>query len=124
VATVPQVIYEHEEPRRNDTDREKLLIHPPELSGNPTSSNPVAKQEEMEKETILCYKVSFHTSKGSLTCHKILRNGANSFTSLRRRVCCGFLLPSAGFEPINLESNGMHANYYTNIPLRMTADFY
>jgi hypothetical protein len=31
-----QLIYEHEEPWWNDdVDREKLLIRPPELSGNP-----------------------------------------------------------------------------------------
>jgi hypothetical protein len=28
---------------------EKLLIHPPQLSGNPTSSHLVAKQEKLDK---------------------------------------------------------------------------
>jgi hypothetical protein len=47
---IPQVIYEHGEPWWNDIEREKLLIHPPELSGNPTSSHLVAKQEILAKE--------------------------------------------------------------------------
>jgi hypothetical protein len=34
---IPQVIYEHVESWMNDIDRGKLLIHPSELSGNPTS---------------------------------------------------------------------------------------
>jgi hypothetical protein len=43
---IPQVIYEHGEPWWNDNDRGKL-IHPPELSGNPTSSHLVARQEKL-----------------------------------------------------------------------------
>jgi hypothetical protein len=46
---IPQVIYEHEEPWWNDTDREKLLIHPPEISDNPTSSHLVANKEGLGK---------------------------------------------------------------------------
>jgi hypothetical protein len=34
---IPQVIYEHEEPQLNNTDRGKLLTRQPELSDNPTS---------------------------------------------------------------------------------------
>jgi hypothetical protein len=33
----PQVIYEHGETWWNDINRGRLLIRPPELSGNPTS---------------------------------------------------------------------------------------
>jgi hypothetical protein len=33
-----QVIDEHGEPWWNDVNKAKLLIHPPELSGNPTSA--------------------------------------------------------------------------------------
>jgi hypothetical protein len=33
---ISQVIYEHKEPWWNAIDRGKLLIRPPELSGNPT----------------------------------------------------------------------------------------
>jgi hypothetical protein len=35
----PHMIYEHVEPWQNDTDRAKLLFHPPDLSGNLTSSH-------------------------------------------------------------------------------------
>jgi hypothetical protein len=44
------VIYEHGEPWWNDIGREKLLIRPPELSGNYISSHPVPKQEELGEE--------------------------------------------------------------------------
>jgi hypothetical protein len=44
------VIYEYEEPWWNDIDKGKFLIHPPELSDNPTSSHLVAKQEELAKK--------------------------------------------------------------------------
>jgi hypothetical protein len=44
-----QVIYEHGEPRWNDTDMGKLICRP-ELSGNPTSSHLAAKHEELAKE--------------------------------------------------------------------------
>jgi hypothetical protein len=40
-------IYEHGEPWWNDVSKGKLLIHPPELSGNPTSSHLVVNQEEL-----------------------------------------------------------------------------
>jgi hypothetical protein len=33
-----QVIYEHGKPWWNKVDRGKLLIHPPEFLGNPTST--------------------------------------------------------------------------------------
>jgi hypothetical protein len=45
-----RVIYEHEEPWWNDINRRKLLLCPPELSGNTTNSYLVAKQEELVKE--------------------------------------------------------------------------
>jgi hypothetical protein len=47
---IPQVIYEHEEPRRSDTDRIKLLIRPPELSGNHTRSHLVARRRNGRRE--------------------------------------------------------------------------
>jgi hypothetical protein len=36
--------------QHHDIDRVKLLIHPPELSGNPTSHLAASKQEEWAKE--------------------------------------------------------------------------
>jgi hypothetical protein len=77
------VIYEHGESWWNDINWEKLLIHPPELSGYPNSSHLVLKQMKMAKEMINFFltKHLFRTSKGSLTCHKILQHEANNFTS-------------------------------------------
>jgi hypothetical protein len=48
------------------------LIHPPELSGNPTSSHLVAKQEELAKEimNLALQSIFSDTLKGSLTCRK------------------------------------------------------
>jgi hypothetical protein len=55
------VIYEHGEPWSNDIDRGKLMIFPPEPSGNPTTRYVVAKQEELAKEIMnLAYKIVFY----------------------------------------------------------------
>jgi hypothetical protein len=55
----PQVIYicEYEQPWWTDIDRRKLVIHPPELSGNSANSNRVAKQEEIKEILNVAYKV-------------------------------------------------------------------
>jgi hypothetical protein len=42
--------YKHGKPWWNEIDRGKLLFHPAELSGKPTSNYQVAKQEELVKE--------------------------------------------------------------------------
>jgi hypothetical protein len=44
---IPEVIHEHEETWWNDIDRGTLLIRPPELSGKPTSTHLVAKENEL-----------------------------------------------------------------------------
>jgi hypothetical protein len=60
----------------------KLLILPPKLFGNPTSSHLATKQEDLAKEMNLALRGVFvHTSKGFLTCRKVLWHGANGFTS-------------------------------------------
>jgi hypothetical protein len=55
---------------------EELLIRPPELSGNPTTSYLVAKQDELAKEmmNLALRSICVHTPKGSFTCAKILRH--------------------------------------------------
>jgi hypothetical protein len=59
-----------------------------------------------------------HTSKVSLTWRKILRHGADGFTSpLKEGVLSIFIAlknpsPSARSEHANLESNGKQANHY------------
>jgi hypothetical protein len=65
---IPHMIYEHEEPWWIDIDRGKLLIRPPELSGNSTSSNLVVKQEELAKEmmNLALKNIFIHTPNGSL----------------------------------------------------------
>jgi hypothetical protein len=46
-------------------------------------SHLIQKQEKLGKERFFFFtKYFFHTSNGSLTCHKILRHGADGFTSL------------------------------------------
>jgi hypothetical protein len=49
---ISTVIYKHGKPWWNDIGRGKLLIRSPELSGNPTSSHLLAKQEELGKEMV------------------------------------------------------------------------
>jgi hypothetical protein len=95
-----------------------MLIRPSELSGNPTSSHLVAKQEELMMEMMnFALRSIFRTSNGSLTCHKILRHGANGFTSPPKEGMLWIFIalknpsPSAGFEPVNHGSNGKHASH-------------
>jgi hypothetical protein len=72
---------EHGDSWWNNIYRGKLLIRPPELSDTPTSSQLVVKQEELAKEMMnLAYEM-FNISNGSLKFRKILRHGADGFTS-------------------------------------------
>jgi hypothetical protein len=62
--------------------------------------------------------IFIHTSNWSSTCLALLRHEADGFTSLRRKVCCGFFAlknpsPSVGFEPANLGSYDKHDNHWT-----------
>jgi hypothetical protein len=98
----------------------KFLIRPLELSGKPTSSHLVGKQEELgerNNESGLT-KYLGHTSKGFLTCRKILRHEVDSFTTPPREVellIIAFknLSPPAGIQPAKLGSHGKHASHYT-----------
>jgi hypothetical protein len=60
-----------------------ILIRPPELSGNPTSSHLVGKQEEFGEGNDEFGLTKFLCSyfEGSLTYRKILRHGADGFSS-------------------------------------------
>jgi hypothetical protein len=50
-----------------------------------------AKQEQLAKEIVnFALRRIFHTSEGSLTYRKILRNEADGSTSPPKKVCCGF----------------------------------
>jgi hypothetical protein len=95
---VTQVIYEHGEQCWSNIDRGRLLIRPPELSGNHKSSHLVAKQEELAKEMNFALEAS-RASKGSLTCQKILRHWADvSFEG----SAADFYRPRPGLNPRNL----------------------
>jgi hypothetical protein len=60
----------------------------------------------------------FHTLMGSLTHRKILWHGADGFTSppkegvLRNFIALKNPSPSAGFNPVNVWSNGKQENHY------------
>jgi hypothetical protein len=103
--------YEYGEPWWNDIDKG---TRPAELTSNSTTRHLVSKLEELAKEMInLVFGSNFlQTWKGCLTCCKILRHGADSFTSLRKKACCEFLLPlkihrpQPGFNPRNLATIG------------------
>jgi hypothetical protein len=60
------------------------LIRPPELSRNPTSSHRAAKQNKM---------IFVHTSKVFLMFSKILRHGADGFTSPPKQDAADFYRP-------------------------------
>jgi hypothetical protein len=70
--------------RWNIIDSEKLLTHQQELSGNHTNSHLLAKQEEMEKETI---NFALRSISFILLC---LFNMPNLATAGFRKVCCNF----------------------------------
>jgi hypothetical protein len=60
----------------------KLLIYPPEVSGNPIMPSSSKAGETDEGNYDFCpAQYLFHNSKGSLTCGKIQRHGAGGFTS-------------------------------------------
>jgi hypothetical protein len=63
--------------------------------------------------------IFLHTSKGSLTCRKILQHGVDGFyLPPKEDVLWIFIFvknppPSAGVEPSNLGSRDKHANHFT-----------
>jgi hypothetical protein len=92
----------------------KHLICPPELSRNPTSSHLAAKQKELTKKMNPSLRsIVVHTSKGSITCRLILRHGADGCSSLPNEVVLRIVIALGRVEPVNLGSNGKHANHYT-----------
>jgi hypothetical protein len=111
--------HEYGEPWCNDIDRGKLLIRLPELSSNSTSSHILAEQKEREKGNWFGLTMYLaHTSKGLKHAVKCYGMGPATLHTLRRQECCGFLSlknpsSSAGIEPANLRSNGIHASHYT-----------
>jgi hypothetical protein len=76
-----------------------------------SSSSKAGKSSKGNDEFCLM-KYLFHTSKGSLTCCKILHHGADGFTSPPKEGVLQIFItlknpwPSPGFEPTNFGSNG------------------
>jgi hypothetical protein len=79
---ISKVIYGHGEPWWNNVGRGKLLICQPELSDNRASSHLVVKQKKLTEEI----NFAFSASTCSLKRHKILRYGADGFTSPSKDV--------------------------------------
>jgi hypothetical protein len=88
-------------------------------SGNSTTRHLVAKEEEDDKGNAefseFCLRNVPFTHVGLLTCRKILRHGANGFTSPSKKVVLwissALKIPSPlpASEPTNLGSKGKHA---------------
>jgi hypothetical protein len=77
-------------------------------------------QEELAKEimNLALRSIFIHTSKGCLTCRKILQHGADGFTSPPKKGLLRIFIAlnpssSAGIETANLGSNGKHASHCT-----------
>jgi hypothetical protein len=109
------VIYEHEGPWWNDIDKEKILIRPPEISGNTNNSFLVAQQDELAKEiTNFAFRSISFILRGVADA-----TWADGFTSPPKegvlRIIIAFKNPSlaAGFECVNFGSNDKHTNHYT-----------
>jgi hypothetical protein len=83
-----------------------------------------------ELATEICLSMSLSCIKGSLTCSKMLRHGADSFASPPKEVVLRIFIalkkpsPSAEFLHANLLSSDKHENHYAsgndNIQLIMT----
>jgi hypothetical protein len=60
--------------------QKKLLIHPPDLSYQQSSSS---RQDKWVKEimNLVLQSIFVHTSQAIFTCHKILQHGTSGFTS-------------------------------------------
>jgi hypothetical protein len=78
-----------------------------------------AEQEDLAKErkSFALQSNSFILRRVFLTCRKGFLNGASGFTSPPKECVLRIFnalknpSPSAGFEPVNLGSNGKHANH-------------
>jgi hypothetical protein len=98
------VIYEPQEPWWNENGREKLLIHPPEVSDNPTSSHLIAKQDEMGEGNdeigltkYICpyFEVIFNMPLN-------YDMGPTALLPLRKKECCRLYRPRPGLNPQGL----------------------
>jgi hypothetical protein len=92
---IPKVICENGEAKWNDIDRKNSwFVHQSALWQSYQQSNLVENQEELGKgdDEYSLRRIFVHTSKWFLW-RKVLRHGADGFTSLRRKACCGVSSP-------------------------------
>jgi hypothetical protein len=69
----------------------RALCQPPVLSGDPVSRDSSGASGRMGEGNENLVYPSPWDFEGSLTYRKILRHGTSGFTSIRRKVCCGYL---------------------------------
>jgi hypothetical protein len=86
------VLYEQGDPRWNDTDKGKLLIRPPDVSGNLTSTESSGSKKEWTKRMMNVALQSILESK-FLYVVKSCDMGLMASLPFRRKACCGFLSP-------------------------------
>jgi hypothetical protein len=67
------------------------LVHQISLAVLPAETSGASRRNGRKSENFAYQYLKY--LKGSLTCCKILRHGTTGFTSLRRKVYCGFLSP-------------------------------
>jgi hypothetical protein len=115
---IPNVACEHGEPWWNDTDRAKLMIRPPEISGNPTSSHLTARVRAKETMNLALRSIFVRTFQVTfLHAVKSYDMGFLTLLPLQRKVFCRFLSPwnIRRFGRVWTRepwSSGNHANRY------------
>jgi hypothetical protein len=123
---IPQVIMSMENHRGMISTGENLWFdNQRDLSGETTSSHLVAKQRNWAKEIInlALRRVFVHTWKGFLTCRKILRHGANGFTSTPKEGVLRIIWPlkiSCHWPGLKPQTVGLMARTLAFTPPRMT----
>jgi hypothetical protein len=88
------------------------------LPAEPTSSKAGQLVKEMINLALVSRPIFVHTSKDSLTCSKMLRHGADGFTSSEGRRVDDFYRPRQGLNPLTL---GPMASTITITPPRTTS---
>jgi hypothetical protein len=71
----------------------KLLTHPPQLSGNPTSGDIWERVGGMDEEVRIFAYLHLRYVNGFVTCVKSYDMRPSALLSIRRKECCGLLSP-------------------------------
>jgi hypothetical protein len=93
ILLIPQVLYEHG--NHGGMISTELLIHPPELSGNPASIYPVANQDELGERNYEFSLRSFLLIFRSGLSHAVKSHymWPPAIIYLREKTCCALLSP-------------------------------